>query len=172
MHEGKSTDRLSTWGRRFYSVAPLHSESGSPLLLSSGSCVRVFAKYTQTCTLYQNTCQFVLRRLTEEASGDYTIAIDENHYREAVMAQCTPPPTQPGQGSLFADLVRMGFPAETQVALSDEPTSKNHSRTEKCSVFRDCVFKLLTRSHRGEPRQGLECDCRPTTLPPATTSAE
>ena len=35
------------------------------------------------------------------------------------MAQCTPPPTQPGrEGAMFADLVRMGFPAETQVRCS------------------------------------------------------
>ncbi|CAM9772640.1 unnamed protein product [Ectocarpus sp. 8 AP-2014] len=58
---------------------------------------------------------FVLRRLTEETSGDYSIAGDENHYRESLMAQCTPPPTPPGrEGAMFADLVRMGFPAETQ----------------------------------------------------------
>ncbi|CAN0026903.1 unnamed protein product [Pylaiella littoralis] len=58
---------------------------------------------------------FVLRRLSEETSGDYSIAGDENHYRDSLMAQCTPPPTQPGrEGAMFADLVRMGFPAETQ----------------------------------------------------------
>ena len=61
------------------------------------------------------THQFVLRRLTDETSGDYSVAIDENHYQDSLMAQCTPPPTQPGRGALFADLVRMGFPAETQV---------------------------------------------------------
>lgn len=60
--------------------------------------------------------QFVLRRLSEETSGDYSVAGDENHYRDSLMAQCTPPPTQPGrEGAMFADLVRMGFPAETQV---------------------------------------------------------
>lgn len=59
--------------------------------------------------------QFVLRRLTDETSGDYSVAIDENHYQDSLMAQCTPPPTQPGRGALFADLVRMGFPTETQV---------------------------------------------------------
>lgn len=59
--------------------------------------------------------QFILRRLTEETNGDYTVATDESHYRDSLMAQCTPPPTQPGQGTMFADLVRMGFPAETQV---------------------------------------------------------
>lgn len=61
--------------------------------------------------------QFILRRLSEVTNGDYSIAGDENHYRESLMAQCTPPPTQPGQegANKFADLVRMGFPAETQV---------------------------------------------------------
>lgn len=64
--------------------------------------------------------KFILRRLTEETSGEYSIAGDENHYRDSLMAQCTPPPTQPGrEGSMFADLVRMGFPAETQVRCSD-----------------------------------------------------
>lgn len=63
--------------------------------------------------------QFILRRLTEETSGEYSIAGDENHYRDSLMAQCTPPPTQPGrEGAMFADLVRMGFPAETQVRCS------------------------------------------------------
>ncbi|CAM9369573.1 unnamed protein product [Scytosiphon promiscuus] len=58
---------------------------------------------------------FILRRLSEETGGDYSIAGDENHYRDSLMAQCTPPPTQPGrEGTMFADLVRMGFPAETQ----------------------------------------------------------
>eukprot|EP00903_Cladosiphon_okamuranus_P015895 g14680.t1 len=58
---------------------------------------------------------FVLRRLSEETSGEYSIAGDENHYRDSLMAQCTPPPTQPGrEGTMFADLVKMGFPAETQ----------------------------------------------------------
>lgn len=61
--------------------------------------------------------KFVLKRLTEETSGDYTVATDESHYRDSLMAQCTPPPTQPGRGALFADLVQMGFPAETQVCL-------------------------------------------------------
>eukprot|EP00904_Undaria_pinnatifida_P003730 jgi/Undpi1/13358/HiC_scaffold_8.g03017.m1 len=57
---------------------------------------------------------FVLRRLTDQTNGDYSVALDENHYQDSLMAQCTPPPTQPGRGALFADLVRMGFPAETQ----------------------------------------------------------
>lgn len=62
----------------------------------------------------------MLRRLAEETNGDYTVATDENHYRESLMAQCTPPPAQPGQATLFADLVRMGFPDETQVAGEEE----------------------------------------------------
>ena len=63
--------------------------------------------------------KFVLRRLSEETNGEYSIAGDENHYRDALMAQCTPPPTQPGrEGAMFADLVKMGFPAETQVIWS------------------------------------------------------
>lgn len=80
-------------------------------------CINLYPIVGDLLLLSSSFClQFVLRRLTEETSGDYSIAGDENHYRESLMAQCTPPPTPPGrEGAMFADLVRMGFPAETQV---------------------------------------------------------
>lgn len=50
----------------------------------------------------------VLRVLTKKTDGTYVIAVDENHYRDALSAVVVPPPTTTRQVS--ASLIRMGFP--------------------------------------------------------------
>ncbi|CAM9288629.1 unnamed protein product [Phaeothamnion confervicola] len=53
---------------------------------------------------------FICRTIAEETAGDYTVALDERHFEDALLAQTTPPLTLARRGPLFADMVQMGFP--------------------------------------------------------------
>jgi transcription initiation factor TFIIH subunit 2 len=50
----------------------------------------------------------ILRRATEVTGGSYSVALNEAHLSELLLAHAPPPPAPPGQ--LTAELVRMGFP--------------------------------------------------------------
>ncbi|KAG5189259.1 general transcription factor II H, polypeptide 2 [Tribonema minus] len=53
---------------------------------------------------------YIARRIAEDTGGDFVVAVDEHHYKDSLLAQCTPPPTLAKRGPHFADLVEMGFP--------------------------------------------------------------
>ncbi|KAK9805068.1 hypothetical protein WJX73_010881 [Symbiochloris irregularis] len=52
---------------------------------------------------------YICSRITEDTGGSYTVAMNEHHLQELVMAHSPPPPTR--QADSAASLVRMGFPS-------------------------------------------------------------
>mmetsp|Transcript_15661 Transcript_15661/g.23332 ORF Transcript_15661/g.23332 Transcript_15661/m.23332 type:complete len:197 (+) Transcript_15661:253-843(+) len=53
---------------------------------------------------------YIARHIAESCRGEYTVAMDENHYRFSVKKHLTPPPTLADRGPQYADMVEMGFP--------------------------------------------------------------
>eukprot|EP00668_Euglena_longa_P029390 GGOE01036738.1.p1 GENE.GGOE01036738.1~~GGOE01036738.1.p1 ORF type:complete len:387 (-),score=75.01 GGOE01036738.1:31-1191(-) len=62
---------------------------------------------------------FVLKRLARETHGTYTVALNEQHYRDLVLAHLTPPPSPPLTGTEeSAEMILMGFPSRKRGAAT------------------------------------------------------
>lgn len=130
----------------------------------------------------------IARKASEDTGGDFVVAMDERHYRDAVIAQCIPPPTLAGAGPHFADLVQMGFPkrqdrfpsigySTNQQAytvsgyLCPRCKTKTTDLPSTCSI---CELPLVSRPHLARSYHHLFpvptfAEVRPP--PPATPSA-
>jgi transcription initiation factor TFIIH subunit 2 len=56
---------------------------------------------------------YICRKLTEETSGVMGVCIDQQHFRDWMMAQCTPPPTTNKLRESGCEMIQMGFPSRT-----------------------------------------------------------
>lgn len=65
---------------------------------------------------------YVLKTLTKKTSGNYIIAVDESHFRDALSTHVIPPPATTRQVS--ASLIRMGYPVLKRI-----PQSKPYCNT-------------------------------------------
>jgi transcription initiation factor TFIIH subunit 2 len=56
---------------------------------------------------------YICRKLTEETSGVMGVCIDQQHFRDWMMAQCTPPPATSRLRESGCEMIPMGFPSRT-----------------------------------------------------------
>jgi hypothetical protein len=91
----------------------------------------------------------VLRKATQETGGTYSVALNEQHLQELMLAHAPPPPTTSGQ--LMADLVRMGFPPKApedpSAAVFVGELSELLPGSYACPRCKACVQELPCRCH-------------------------